>query len=366
MKQLKVNLGSYSYPVYFQQDGRNKLPEIFKKLGIAESVYVITDSNVLPLYGNSMQRMLKKANMNVCLHAVPAGEQSKCLNQLDEIYTWLLQNNANRQSIIIALGGGVIGDLAGFAAATFMRGVPFIQIPTTVLSQVDSSVGGKVGINHDLGKNLIGAFYQPLFVLIDPVMLKTLPEREIRAGSAEIIKYGFIKDRTFYDHVVQRLDDLLTLSDLTWIERILAMSCRYKARVVENDEKEKGQRAILNFGHTIGHGLEAATHYNYFLHGEAVVHGMKAALYLSHAKGYISVAQLEECTAVLQKFKAPPVPQSITEGHIFDSIKKDKKRSSKGQTWVLLKSIGSAYLTADVTEKQISKAIQFIFQNQAL
>jgi 3-dehydroquinate synthase len=243
-----------------------------------------------------------------------------------------------------------------------MRGIRFVQVPTTILAQVDSSVGGKVGINHPLGKNLIGAFYQPQFVLIDPSTLTTLPDRQIRAGSAEIIKYGFIYDREFYDLIATNLDALFSLQDASLLERALCRSCEIKAEVVSQDEKEAGVRAILNFGHTIGHAIEAATTYTSFLHGEAIVHGIKAALFLSHRIGSFSLQQVDDYVGVLTRFQVTALPDDLKYDSLMTALQKDKKRSSKGQLWVLLKDIGSAILTRQIQDEWVREAIDYMMQ----
>jgi 3-dehydroquinate synthase len=364
MTTLNVDLGEKSYPIYIQNGLLAELPVLLKRLGLTDSCCIITDDNVNRLYGEQVCDSLRRADFHTTIYAVPAGESSKSLAQADLLYTKLLQDRADRNSIIIALGGGVVGDLAGFVAATFMRGVRFVQVPTTLLAQVDSSVGGKVGINHSLGKNLIGAFHQPRLVAIDPQTLRTLPTREIRAGSAEVIKYGFIRDRQFYELVAERLADLFSLSDTALLETVLYKSCAIKADVVSKDEREAGLRAILNFGHTVGHAIEAETGYSHFLHGEAVVHGMKAALYLSSLAGNFPKKDIEEMIKLLDAFQPPPLPEKLTVDGLLHAMQKDKKRSSKGQLWVLLKSVGEAYLTREVPDEHVHEAVDYLLASR--
>ncbi len=362
MTTVTVDLGDRGYPIYVQAGSLSMLPDYLKKHHLTERLFVITDENVRHIYADGLLAFLQDAGFQVDVFSVPAGESSKSLEQANYLYTKMLENRANRQSVVIALGGGVVGDLAGFIAATFMRGVKFVQVPTTILAQVDSSVGGKVGINHPLGKNLIGAFYQPQFVLIDPTTLQTLPEREIRAGSAEIIKYGYIYDRDFYDLIANNLDALFALNNENLLEHALCRSCEIKAEVVSQDEKESGVRAILNFGHTIGHAIEAATAYSSFLHGEAVVHGMKAALYISQCAGSFTRPEIDELARVLDRFQIPPVPQELTYDVLLHAMLKDKKRSSRGQQWVLLKEIGRYWLTHDVRDEWVEESINYMLQ----
>jgi 3-dehydroquinate synthase len=360
MTKLNVDLGEKSYPIYVQNGLLAELPVLLKRHELTDSCYIITDDFVNSLYGEQVCQSLRRADFQTMIYAVPPGENSKSLAQADFLYTRLLNDRADRNSIIIALGGGVVGDLAGFVAATFMRGVRFVQVPTTLLAQVDSSVGGKVGINHPLGKNLIGAFHQPRLVVIDPQTLLTLPMREIRAGSTEVIKYGFIRDHQFYELVAARLADLFNLSDANLLETVICKSCAIKAEIVSQDEREAGVRAILNFGHTVGHAIEAETGYGHFLHGEAVVHGLKAALYLSSLEGNFPHKDLEEMIQLLDAFQPPPLPETLTVDGLLHAMQKDKKRSSKGQLWVLLKSVGEAYLSRDVSNEHVREGVEYL------
>lgn len=360
--EITVDLKENSYPVYIKPGGLSNLAELLKQHNLNESIFIITDEHVAPLYANASVQQLRQEAFKTERYVLPAGETTKSLQHAEHLYAWLMENQANRKSIIVAYGGGVVGDLAGFVAATFMRGIPLVQIPTTVLSQVDSSVGGKVGINHPLGKNMIGAFYQPRFVLIDPHVLNTLSANQIQAGFGEVVKYGFIADAELYHLLVHSMDALLTLDADAELQNVLKTCCRIKANIVAQDEREGGLRAILNFGHTIGHALEAVTQYNHFLHGEAVVHGMKAALYLSSLKGYLDQSTLESGIRLLNRFKLPPVPDDIAVTDLMHAMQNDKKRSSGGQTWVLLQKIGRAHLEQDVTRDCVEKSIQFMKQ----
>jgi 3-dehydroquinate synthase len=362
MTTVHVDLGDRSYPIYVEQGVLGNLADYLHKHNLTERLFIITDDNVRQIYGDTVLSSLQNAGLQAELFSVPAGENSKSLELANYLFTKMLEHRADRESIIIALGGGVVGDLAGFVAATFMRGIRFVQVPTTILAQVDSSVGGKVGINHPLGKNLIGAFYQPQFVLIDPATLQTLPEREIRAGCAEIIKYGYIYDRSFYDVIAAHLDSLFLLRDAELLEQALCRSCEIKAEVVSQDEKESGLRAILNFGHTVGHAIEAVTSYSSFLHGESIVHGMKAALYISFRAGSFSKEQVDAYVEKLDHFHAPTLPPELNYDALLSAMQKDKKRSSKGQQWVLLKDIGEYWLTRDVPDEWVKEAIDYMMQ----
>jgi len=364
MNKIKVNLDNRSYPIYIEPAIFKETAAILGQLDSGKEFFIITDSNVSPLYGDALLDSLRIAGLSAQSLVVPAGEHSKSLQVAEVLYTQLLAARATRQSTIIALGGGVIGDLAGFVAATLLRGVPFIQIPTTLLSQVDSSVGGKVGINHPLGKNLIGAFYQPQLVIIDPLVLKTLPLREIKAGLAEVIKYSFIANAGFFNQLSASITEIINFNDLNLVQDIISTCCQIKAEVVANDEREAGLRAILNFGHTIGHALETVTNYNYFLHGEAVTHGMRGALYLSFLHQNIDKDELTRACALIDNLEPPAIPPHITGEALVQAMSKDKKRSDKGQLWILLQKIGHYTMTRDVSANDIKKALDFVLTGQ--
>lgn len=357
MIQVDVNLGERSYPIYIEKAGLGKIARLLQSHKMSEKTFIITDTNVGALYGETVKKNLGD---QVFMVQVPAGELSKSLEQCRKLYTILLEQKISRKSTVIAMGGGVVGDLGGFIASTILRGVRFIQIPTTVLAQVDSSVGGKVGVNHPLGKNLIGAFYQPEFVLIDLHVLSTLPEREIRAGFAEVVKYGFIKSKSLYNRLHEKAEILMSLRDWNELEEVIAECCRIKADIVEKDEREQGLRALLNFGHTIGHALEAATEYKYFLHGEALCHGMRAALHLSRLAGTLSDDDVLQPEKLLRVLRAPDIPGYIEPETILRLMLHDKKRDRAGQLWVLLNRIGDAFSTRVVENKWVNETINYI------
>ena len=269
MRIVPVNLNEKSYNIYIAHNLETTIINFFKAQKYSQKALIITDTNIAPLYADSVKDLLTKAGFNAKIAIIPAGEQSKSLSVAETLYTQAIEHGLDRKSPIIALGGGVVGDLAGFIAATFMRGVPFIQMPTSLLAQVDSSVGGKVAVNHALGKNLIGAFYQPQAVFMDLEMMKTLPTKEISTGLGEVIKYGFIYDHDFYTYLTEHQQEILQLKPEALIH-IIARSCEIKADVVSKDECEAGLRAILNFGHTLGHAIEKETNYAVYNHGEAV------------------------------------------------------------------------------------------------
>ncbi len=362
MKSLQVITRQKSYPIYIAPSSLSRLPELLKAFSLHRDLFIVSDRNVAAVYGEIILKTLRTQDFTPQLLIIETGEESKSLEKYQEVITQLIQRGATRRSTLLALGGGVIGDLAGFVAATFMRGIRWVQIPTTLLAQIDSSVGGKVGVNHPLGKNLIGAFYHPDLVLIDPETLRTLPPREIFAGAAEMVKYGLIQDAKLFSHLQKDLETLLHLSQTERLVEMIHRCCAIKAKIVEQDEREQGLRAVLNFGHTIGHALEAATCYQYYRHGEAVTLGMAAAVFISMKSGRLSPVTAEEIYPVLRRLKPPAVPKEISIEDIQENLKYDKKRLPTAQQWVLLQDIGSFVITPEVAESLVKQAIQFMIQ----
>ena len=300
METLTVNLGERSYPIHLGATILERTGELLHQAGLRGKVAVITNPTVAQLYLDAVHEALLHAGFEVTPILLPDGEEHKNLRSLATVYDRLIAERFERKSCLLALGGGVIGDLAGFAAATYLRGVPYVQVPTTLLAQVDSSVGGKTAVNHESGKNLIGAFYQPKLVLIDVDVLRSLPRRELVAGLAEVIKYGVIEHPDLFQLLEQKVEELVKL-DRELLSRIIRISCSIKARVVEADEREDDQRAVLNFGHTIGHALEAATGYRQFLHGEAIGVGMVKAAALSVQQGFCDQQSYERIIKLVKK-----------------------------------------------------------------
>ncbi len=350
MNRVHVDLGENSYDIFIHPGLLQDIPSLTRSLSLQGTFFIISDTRVAFLYGETVLQQFQKLGQAHLL-TVPEGESSKSISVADSLYTRMIQLGAHRKDTIIALGGGVIGDLAGFVAATFMRGIPFIQIPTTVLAQVDSSVGGKVGINHPLGKNLIGAFYQPRMVIIDPEVLHSLDERQVRAGLAEVIKYGLIWDSDFFHTLETHIKAIKSLKDKTLVNDILEKCCKIKAEVVRQDEKESGLRAILNFGHTLGHALEAVTGYRTLFHGEAVAHGMLMALELSKTCG-LSAQEASQGQELIRRLDVASLPEHLDPAAILKSMAKDKKRLGNVQTWILLTSIGRAVITNTVSHEK--------------
>jgi len=348
MQTLTVDLGDRSYPIHIGTGLLGQVELILPHL-LQKRVAVVTNTTVAPLYLDKLTTTLQAAGVTVMTIVLPDGEAYKNWETLNLIFDALLTQRAERKTTLIALGGGVIGDMTGFAAACYQRGMPFIQIPTTLLSQVDSSVGGKTGINHPLGKNMIGAFYQPQVVLADIDTLKTLPAREVSAGLAEIIKYGLIWDIEFLAWLEANMDKLRAL-DAQAIAHAIHRSCEIKAQVVSQDEREGGIRAILNLGHTFGHAIETGVGYGNWLHGEAVGAGMVMAAEASRRMGWLSEAEVARSRALIRAAGLPDVAPDLGADTWLDYMGHDKKVESGKLRFVLLKRLGEAVVTGDMPE----------------
>ncbi|MBL4851653.1 MAG: 3-dehydroquinate synthase [Gammaproteobacteria bacterium] len=344
MKTLTVDLGDRSYPIYIGQ-GLLTQKSLLTPHITSQQVLVVSNDTVAPIYLATLLATLEDYD---CYSVVlKDGEQYKSLNTLNQIFDSALSNKLNRQLTIIALGGGVVGDMAGFAASCYQRGVHYIQIPTTLLAQVDSSVGGKTAVNHALGKNMIGAFYQPRCVLADTDTLDTLPERELSAGLAEVIKYGVIRDTAFFQWLEKNMQALLA-RDKQVLAYAIEISCRNKAEIVEQDEHERGIRALLNFGHTFGHAIETACGYGVWLHGEAVAVGMCMASELSHRLGWLAKQDMQRIIDLITQAKLPiSPPDAMTVTQFKGLMAVDKKVEDGKIRLVLLQALGDALTTAD-------------------
>ena len=356
MKTLEVDLGSRSYPIYIG-GGLIDQPALFSACEKATSIYIVTNTTIEPLYADRLTKTLETLGKPVRRIVLPDGESYKDWKHLQLIFDALLTHGADLQTMLVALGGGVIGDMTGFAAASFMRGIRFIQVPTTLLAQVDSSVGGKTGINHPLGKNMIGAFHQPEAVIADLNTLKTLPPRELSAGLAEVIKHGVIADAQFLDWIEAHTQALLTCDTEAMAHAVLR-SCEIKSAVVSADEREGGVRATLNFGHTFGHAIEAGMGYGKWLHGEAVGCGMVLGANLSCRLGQITQAELDRLTNIIQSMKLPIEPPKFGTERYMELMQVDKKTEGGTIRYVLLEKIGKAHIKSvpDATVIETLKA----------
>ena len=369
MSIIRVNLGENSYNINVGTGILEELGSTLKKLDNFEKIVVITDPLVNELWGGILRSSLKSEGYNPEVIEIPRGEKYKNLQMAFKIYDKLLNLEAHRDSCIVAFGGGVIGDLAGFVAATYMRGTYLVHIPTTLLAQVDSSIGGKTSVNHPKGKNLIGVFYQPMFVHADVETLTTLPQKELRTGLAEVIKYGVIEDEDFFKFLEANShqlntkafedNDTLKAALKVW-QTIVTESCKIKARIVEQDEKEKGIRMILNYGHTIGHAIETVTKYDVYNHGEAVAIGMVATAMISREMGMIEDVQLNRIKGLLEKLKLPTSVDGLSAQKIVNVLKVDKKIREGKIKFVLPKKIGKVEVRDDVPMPVVKRVLKEI------
>lgn len=354
MKTINVDLADRSYPIYI---GSSLLSnnELISGHITSNQVLIVTNQTVAPLYLKSLEGVLKEVNYETLI--LPDGEIYKSLDSFNEVISQLMEKKFSRTCLLIALGGGVIGDLTGFVAACYQRGVKFIQIPTTLLAQVDSSVGGKTAVNHALGKNMIGAFHQPVAVIADTDTLSTLPDREFSAGLGEVIKYGIIRDKEFYSWLEDNIE-LIMQRDNDALEYCIERSCINKAEVVAEDERESGIRAILNLGHTFGHAIETALNYKEWLHGEAVGCGMLMAADLSRRLGLLEEGKVNSIRSILERANLPTsIHENVKAAQMFENMKVDKKSRDGVLYLILLSDIGEAIITSDYTEEALKETI---------
>lgn len=336
--ELKVDLKERSYPIIIEKGIISRVSEEIKKIYRGKKVFIITDDNVNKYYGERVSNNLIENNFEVRVLSLKAGEETKNFNTLPTIYNELLDFNLTRSDLIITLGGGVIGDIGGFAASTYLRGVEFVQIPTSLLAQVDSSVGGKVAVDLERGKNLVGSFYHPKCVLIDPEVLNTLEDRFFIDGMAEVIKYGCIKDKEFFE-LLSKMENKSQV--INKMEEVIHTCCDIKRRVVENDERDRGERMLLNFGHTLGHAIEQYYNYSKYTHGEGVAIGMYTITKYSEEKGLTKKGTAERIKNILVKYKLP-YKMNIDIEEILDAINLDKKNLGSSLNLIVLKEIGQS------------------------
>ncbi len=358
MQVYQVNLGERSYDIHIESGclGHigDKLTQLFSG---AKRCLIASNDVVAPLYLNMVQQSLEEAGWLVHTHLFPDGEAFKNLEQWSQLLDSLMDAKLSRDEPMIALGGGVVGDMTGFAASAYRRGIPFVQIPTTLLAQVDSSVGGKTAVSHPHGKNMIGAFYQPKLVWIDTDVLQTLAANQLRAGLAEVLKYGAIWDKSFFSYVAEHASALHML-DTNVVSQVILASCRYKAEIVMQDETEQGARALLNLGHTFGHAIESMTHYTTYLHGEAVAIGMRMAARLSEQLGHAPQGTEEAMLKALTALELPVDVPQFSAGQWLDTMGHDKKNVGSLIRYILLRDIGDAFIADDVKHEDIQTLIQ--------
>lgn len=358
MERILVTTPAKTYPIVLEQSFEG-LSELIKEQKLSNrKMCIVADENTDKLYKQAVTEQLKKVTDDVFYYCFTAGEQHKNLETIYDFYKFFQQNRFDRKTVIVALGGGVCGDMAGFSAATYLRGIPFVQIPTTLLAQVDSSVGGKTGVDFNGAKNSIGAFYQPEFVYINTATLKTLPKREFSAGMAEVIKYGCILSEQFFQFLIEQ-KQLIKSMEHTILCDMIKQCCLMKADVVSKDEKESGLREILNFGHTIGHAIETKFEFE-LLHGECVALGMIAVLELGRKREEVTEEQLQQVKQLLQYFDLPIFVNKVSQKSIYEQMFLDKKVKQNKIRFVLPKGVGQVYTTSEVSEKEIMEAINFV------
>ncbi len=356
MKRLTIDLADRSYDILIGRNLLGRVGTLVSEILTPSQVVVLTHPSIQRLYGNTLKESFAAQGPTVRTLEIPEGEASKSLGQAERIFDKLMEWQCDRSTLLVALGGGVIGDLTGFIAATYMRGVPFVQIPTSLLAQVDSSVGGKTAVNHPRGKNMIGAFYQPKCVVIDLDSLESLPDKEFKAGLAEIIKHGVIEDADLFAYLESNVEAILA-HETECLEHIIATSCEIKARVVEKDERESRYRMVLNFGHTIGHAVEALTGYSGLIHGEAVAIGMVQAAKLSRVTGHCSDAVVERIARLIDRFGLPTQLPPLDKEAIIQALYLDKKTTHQSLRFILVRDIGSIEIVDKVEESSVREVL---------
>jgi len=355
LRSVQVNLGVRSYPIHIESGLVKQTASILSDHNHGQKWVIVSQYNLMEMFGFDLMAQLKDAGFDIDFVTLPIGEAAKSMNEFSRVISQMIEFNCDRRTTLLALGGGVVGDVAGFVASSFMRGIEYYQIPTTLLAMVDSSIGGKTGINIAEGKNLVGAIYQPKGVLIDPEILDSLPKEEVIAGLGEIIKYGAIWDRTFLNDISTWLENI----DSFPFEEAIAKSCEIKAEVVSKDERESDLRRILNFGHTIGHALESHLGYGIIRHGEAVAFGMKCAGFISQKLNLISKDEESILTKTINRLPLPQL-RHINGNHLMPFIKTDKKSEKGVLNFVVLDGLGNATTVTHVTEELIQQSLKVL------
>jgi len=358
MQKIRVDLGDRSYNIHIGSGCLEAVGEILPRFGFGSRLAVVSNPTVYAIYGRPLRRSLRNAGFEAMKIIIPDGEKYKSLAWTQKIYEKLLRARLDRKSALLALGGGVIGDITGFAASTYMRGIDFVQVPTTLLAQVDSSVGGKTGVNHRLAKNMIGTFWQPRLVWIDVRTLRTLPRREFLAGLAEVIKYGVIHDAALFSFLEENRERILEMQDDA-LTHIIMRSCEIKAEVVSQDERESGIRAVLNYGHTIGHALETVTSYGKYLHGEAIAAGMCIEAKIAHLMGILDGAALKRIRSLIEAYELPAsAPENDDFEGFLSTMQLDKKTVGGELTFILPEQIGTVRMQKGMPAEIIRRALQ--------
>ena len=355
MKKINIKSKNFTYPVFIGSGVLQSLPELIEKYKLNKNVFIVIDENIEKIYGKEIRKLVNSWASRSATFKLKASEHSKSLSTLKKIYTVLADAEFGRDTLLLSVGGGITGDVAGYCAATYMRGVQLVHVPTTLLASVDSSIGGKTGVNFYNRKNFIGSFYQPQFVFIDTNFLQTLPAAELKSGAGEIIKYAFLSNKDFYEYILRNFNKLLLLNGKV-LNKVISESLLIKAGVVSQDEKDTGLRKILNFGHTFAHAFESHSGYK-IKHGEAVVGGIMAALFLSYRLNFFSDEKLESYLKFLSVYKLPSSIKKVNNNRILEIMRLDKKRRGDRIKFVLLKDIGNLVIDAEIEKKEIFYAL---------
>lgn len=358
VQTIPLDLGKESYSISVAPGLRENLADTLQPWNSGQTWVVISQQAILDHYEPVIES-LRDAGYKLVVIVVPGDESAKNIDEANIVWSKMVEGGADRSSVLLALGGGVVGDLGGFVAATYMRGIPVIQVPTTLLAMIDSAIGGKTAVNLAAGKNLVGAIYQPKAVLIDPEFLQTLPLRNVVSSLAEAVKYGFIRDPSIFALFQDRFADLVSLSDDDLLSEVIAKSCKIKAEIVSNDQFEKGERRLLNYGHTIGHAFETICGYGELYHGEAVLYGMRCANFISYKKGLLSDDEYQSAQAVLAQFELPPLT-GITPEKVLDVVAHDKKFINGKLSFILIDGIGNGVISTDVTSEDIVESLKIV------
>lgn len=355
---IPLELGELSYDISVGYGLKDQLSEILRDWNDGQQWVVLTQQAIFDLYQPLIDE-LRAQGYKIDPIIVPGDESAKNINHAEQVWTKMVEIGCDRSSILLALGGGVVGDLGGFVAATYMRGIPVIQIPTTLLAMIDSAIGGKTAVNLSAGKNLVGAVYQPKAVIVDPGFLATLPKRNVVSSLAEAVKYGFIKDPSIFDSIDQRFDDLLELTDQQLLTELIAKSCHIKAQIVSNDQFENGERKLLNYGHTIGHAFETIQEYGGLYHGEAVLYGMKCANFISHKHGLLNDDDYKHAQAVLNRFPLPELG-AVAPEKVLEVVSHDKKNINGKLSFILIDGIGNGVISQNVSADDIVESLSVV------
>lgn len=355
---IPLDLGDQSYNICVADGMRNELHLALEEWNLGQQWVVLTQQSIYDLYQPVIDN-LREQGFRIDPIIVPGDESAKNIRFAEQVWSQMVELGCDRSSILLALGGGVVGDLGGFVAATYMRGIPVVQVPTTLLAMIDSAIGGKTAVNLAAGKNLVGAVYQPKAVLVDPGFLSTLPERNVVSSLAEAVKYGFIRDPSIFDAIEQRFDDLLSLNDQALLTELIVKSCRIKAQIVSNDQFENGERKLLNFGHTIGHAFETIQEYGGLYHGEAVLYGMQCASFISHSKGLLSDDEYQRAQSVLKQFPLPKLGE-VAADKVLEIVAHDKKNINGQLSFILVDGIGNGVIRKDVSTDDIVASLSVV------